>query len=640
MHHLARTFLARMFALSLLTAAPLLCAAAQAHWWLLPAGPEALPALRSSGARVLGFQPGQGYLFEFSSSAEDSSRAALLRLGARPQQASERMGAALKARFDKSSNAMLAMELLGPPGSDPQLLVRALRKHSATAVLLHPPVGGRMPLVQVKLPRSEAQTVLEALAGSGQILWADVYSPLEWLNKDSVEPIQANTTAPLLPGVLPSVTPIWDQGLLGSGQIVAVADQGLDRNEEWFRQYDNGVSVNTEITNAEATTPPIAGSFHPQRKVVAYWVMPGATAYDNGVSSSPFHGTHVTGTVAGDKGTASTPLLAHYDDGDGMAPNAQILFQDLGDDSSGLLGGSGGPPMWEQALSVGAYISSNSYGARPQPGGVAYPTGSALLDDFLWRNPDLLIVFAAGNAGGSMTINHPGSAKHALTVGALGHGTSLSAASFSSRGPTQDGRIKPDLMAPGTAIRSAGGDTDNVNLDAASFGSISGTSMATPTVAGAAALARQYFEQGFYPGGSANAGDRMRPSGTLLKALLLNGTRTFADTPAVATGWGRVWLDSNLYFAGENRDLRVWDLDHQAGLGSGEVDEYALRVEAGQELRATLVWYDPAALPGDGPALVNNLDLELETPGNTLLGNVFSGGQSNAGGSADSLCAL
>jgi hypothetical protein len=607
-------------------------AAVPPDWWIVPAGKDKLALLQASGARILGYQPNAGYLVEMPAGLP-ATRQQLAQLGGRLQPVGDRIAPGLVSRLGKSGAQMQAIELVGPPGSNPEHLYQALRKQLDRLILLQPPQPGRLPVLRVEIDRNKVAAVIDTLAANGQILWADEFRPMRWLNRDSVEPVQGNTNSN---NQLPANTPIWNRGIIGSGQVVAVADQGLDRNEQWFRQYDDGSQVNREITDAQFTAPPAIGSLFPERKVIAYWIMPGATAYDNGVLGAAFHGTHVTGTVAGDSGSVSSPLQANYDDGDGMAPNAQILFQDLGDDNSGMLAGQGGPAMWAQALAGGAYISSNSYGAS---GGAAYPASSALLDDFLWQNPDMLVVVAAGNDGsaGSMQINHPGSAKHALTVGATAHGADPSVAAFSSRGPAADGRIKPDLVAPGNAIRSAGGDTNNSSFDALAIRTISGTSMSTPVVAGAAALVRQYFADGFYPTGVASAVNGLRPSGALLKAVLLNGTRSYAQTPAPDSGWGRVWLDNNLFFPGDSRQLRLWDKVVAAGLANGEMDQYPLRVEAGQELRVTLVWYDPAALPSNGMALVNNLDLELVTPTETLLGNVLLDSQSTAGGSPDSL---
>ena len=95
-------------------------------------------------------------------------------------------------------------------------------------------------------------------------------------------------------------------------------------------------------------------------------------------------------------------------------------------------------------------------------------------------------------------------------------------ATFSSFGPTLDGRIKPDVVAPGDRITSAGITRNGQSCRTVTF---SGTSMATPHVAGAAALIRQYFMDGFYPSGLKNTTSVMTPSGPLIKAVMLNGAQ-------------------------------------------------------------------------------------------------------------------
>ncbi len=591
--------------------------------WLVPAGVDLPPDVQ-----VLGWAGSRGHLVR-------ARRQQLAGLPVAPYAGKSKLSPELDQRLQEKAAGPVALEIVLARGEDAAGVVATLtRLEPAAEVLRIAPGPPDRIIVRVDADRAVALT--DRLGRSNRVTRLQRHWPMGWLNQDSVGPIQANAPSG---GPPPTATPIWDQDILGTGQVVGIADSGLDRNEGWFRQLHNGVSVNTEITDAADTTPPIPGPWHNGRKVAGYWVMPGASAYDDnencdgGVQFTSFHGTHVTGTAAGDGGTPSRPDAANYDPGDGMAPQAQILFQDLGNDSSGCLSGAGGVPMWSQALAAGVRIHSNSYGSRYVG---QYQAREAALDEFLWRNEDMLLVFAAGNEG-SGGISHPGHAKHPLTVGALLHGNSTVPAGFSSLGPTSDGRIKPDLAAPGSLISSARGNDEDSVPSPGITGLFSGTSMAAPAVAGAAALVSQYFDDGFYPTGVANPDDALRASGPLLKAVLLNGTLTFADTPGFDRGWGRVWLDNNLYFAGDDRQLRVWSLANDAGLSQGEFHEFQLQVPAGGEFRATLVWYDPAPLLAAPEALVNDLDLSVTAPDGTYLGNRFSGGVSSTGGSPDQL---
>ncbi len=490
------------------------------------------------------------------------------------------------------------------------------------------------PAVRVRVAMADLDETVVTLANMTDVMWLERYELPEPKNAGTYSVIQGNAG---------TGSPIWDRDIIGTGQIVAIADTGLDRNEEWFTQWDDGGGVNVAITDADHPIQPAVGVSHPDRKVYAYWVQPGASEYDDNnvctTTSSSYHGTHVTGTVTGDSGTASTPSEPNYDSNDGMAPNAQVLFQDIGNDTTGCLSGlsDGYYGIFQQAVAGGARIHSNSWGGT---GDSEYNSGDAETDLALWDMEELMLVFSASNDGpGIGTIGSPGNAKNVLTVGALGHGTSTSAASFSSRGPTDDGRVKPDIMAPGSSIVSARGDDDDTNVvDSPSTSSMSGTSMSAPGVAAGAILARQYFEDGYYPSGVATADDIFSPGGAMLKSILLNGTLTFSDTPSNDRGWGRMRLENNLYFSGDSRDLRLWQRLNNVGLQTGEGDSYEIDVDAGQPLRVTLVWFDPPGTPGAGTMLVNNLNLRVTAPGAAVyLGNQLVGGQSVTGGTADSI---
>ena len=200
-----------------------------------------------------------------------------------------------------------------------------------------------------------------------------------------------------------------------------------------------------------------------------------------------------------------------------------------------------------------------------------------------------------------------------------------SVAEFSSFGPTVDGRVKPDLVAPGQNVVSAGSDglrnTNNCDVSA-----LSGTSMATPLVGGAALLVRQYFTDGFYKDKDKNVIDN--PSGALIKAVLINGAvemQGFTErglpleqAPSFRQGYGRVDISNSIALPG--RSLGMWVRD-RGSVFTGDVDEYCIQMPEDVseddivEMRVTLVWMDPPAnILTRGQALINDLDLEVEVP--------------------------
>lgn len=514
--------------------------------------------------------------------------------------------------------------------------------------------------VRASVAYGQLDALLNAATSLDDVVFVSPWVRPHLMNSGAIGAIQGDaTTACAGSGAVCGPTPMWDHNLFGSGQIVAVSDSGTDSNEAWFATLDKGSGPHAEVTLPDATPaiPPAVGMFYPNNKLLGYWPQPGATGGDNnnscpGGPSTSYHGTHTSGTIVGDAaGTfgantyvASTPTSAGHELADGMAPNAQLIQQDIGDDPSGCLAINDLRGTLAQTVAGGAHIHSASWGAADA--GV-YASDDNNVDYATNTLEDLLFVVAAGNDGPTGTsIGSPGNAKNALTVGALAHGGLISIAGFSSRGPTADGRQKPDIMAPGSSTISAAGDPNtNSTIEAPVSKALSGTSMATPTVAGNAALMRQFFAEGFYPRGSKTAADTFNPNGAAMKAILLNGTDVLQPTtwPNNNIGWGRAWLDGNLWFANtltggnDNRRLRLFERSNAAGLETGEMHTYTIaNVAAGQELRATLTWFDPEAMPGAASTLVNDLNLEVVGPGGTYLGNHFTSGVSTTGGSADS----
>jgi hypothetical protein len=166
--------------------------------------------------------------------------------------------------------------------------------------------------------------------------------------------------------------------------------------------------------------------------------------------------------------------------------------------------------------------------------------------------------------------------------------------------------------------------------------------MAAPIAAGAAALVRQYLREGYYPGvPGLLEGGAIEPSAALVKAMLIDGAApldTGGPPPTRQQGWGRVQLDRTLTFSDSFRQLAV--LDSPASFSSAEESPFEWQFQSNGvgDLRVTLVYTDPPALPGANPALVNDLDLEVVTPGGTLLrGNRLDTmtGRSVPGGEGD-----
>jgi subtilisin-like proprotein convertase family protein len=250
------------------------------------------------------------------------------------------------------------------------------------------------------------------------------------------------------------------------------------------------------------------------------------------------------------------------------------------------------------------------------------------------------------------TVSSPGTGKNVLTVGASestrtdesetclffpgGADNATDIASFSSRGPTYDGRRKPDLVAPGTNIQGAASRSENFSGQRVCgtyyppgqtlYAWSSGTSHSTPAVAGAAALTRQWFaHQGWGT-----------PSPAMTKAFLMatpayiNGAGAGGDLPSNAQGYGLLDLGRAL---DGTPNLRV-DQTHVFG-ATGETYTLSGRIWTNaQPFRVMLAWTD-APGPLLGLPWVNNLDLEVAVDGTLYRGNVFSFDHSIPGGDAD-----
>ena len=446
-------------------------------------------------------------------------------------------------------------------------------------------------------------------------------------------------------------TPLHDRGIHGEGQIIAVLDTGVLYDSCYFAEADNShppFNTGTPAGGLEWQNVDLS-----RRKIVAYDFLyscdqyPGAPGCDRpgaeGSLDNHGHGTHTAAIVAGDKGG----YVAH-DFADSLAPAAKLVVQDggfIGGDACTQFPGVGCPakltPVFEQAYRQGARIHSNSWGDRQgtlgPPPTANYPKSAYDVDAFAWSHPDMLIVFNTGNLGQKMetpasSLSAPGSAKNTIQVGGTRTGTTDDdvLAAFTLFGPSRDGRVKPDLVGPARVI-SARPDLEDTGDDCDATLQ-SGTSFASPTIAAAAALVRQYYADGFYPTGARAAQNAIAPSAALLKATLIasahsvplrgdimtNGRVEAQPAPSFQQGWGFPVLDDALYFAGDARRLHVVDVPLASGLAAGQSATVRINVRPGTPLKAVLVWTDPpghvAGVSDTTPQLVNDLDLKVAAP--------------------------
>lgn len=592
-------------------------------------------ALRSEGATVLGYVPNNAYLVRVSASH-------LQKVIARGE---VRAGFRLP-KFAKIAPELLAdvsraqmIQLLAPEDDDLAAAGDLLAARFPSLRLASGAEARRPGRLLCEVPAALMSDFLDYVAGLEAVLCILPWSPPRPLNDDSIWVIQSYDTVNTTNYALSAT--VWNHGVTGTGQIACVMDTGATPSMCQLR-YDGTPG---SIATAQTLTAPDTGVVDLAKKVIAYYVEPGATAYDE--AASQYHGSHVCGTLLGDNyATPSTPTDGGHDLGDGMAPNAQLVIQDIGNASGDLALLGDLQLQFLQAYNAGARIHSNSWGTQNS----TYDPFSMNMDQFAYRHEDFLFVVANGNwatgiADGS--VGSPATGKDVVGVGATSNGNNFEANAlmwFSSRGPTDDGRLKPDVMAPGANVNSADGSLDCSTVSKA------GTSTAAPTVSGGLTLMRQYFVDGWYPSGTKTASDARIPSAALLKACLVNGAMemTGQDTlssnpvtriPSLDQGWGRIHLENALYFGSDARRTRLWDVWNANGLATGEQAEYPLTVtSSGQPLRVHLIWTDPASTPMAAVNLVNNLDLEVLSPsGVRYKGNVFTYGQSTAIGDADVL---
>lgn len=411
--------------------------------------------------------------------------------------------------------------------------------------------------------------------------------------EEAAEPQPRNvSTAWICQTSLPDNNRLWDMGLHGENQIAGLIDWDV---YEPHCAFDDPVN-------------PI-GPDH--RKILAYYGSGGCC---------PAHGTHVAGVYVANDLSESNPAFR------GMAYESKLVFTNATNPLTTVNLFS----RLEIHHNDGARVHSNSWGGNDQ----VYNAWSRDIDDFSYNYEDDVVLVATINNG---PVLNPENAKNCIAVNATQDTPNQHNKCLGGVGPTADGRQKPDVYGVGCGSISVAN-----NTACSQSLSLGGTSYATPAVAGLCILTRQYFEEGYYPGGAPDAGSALAPSGALIKAMIINSA---VDMTGIAgyfnpqEGWGRVRMDDPLYFAGDTRKLHIEDVRHAQGLSTGVTDTTFVQVASPLEpLKITLVWHDaPAAIAAEDTP-VNNVDLLVTDPlGVQYKGNVISGFESATGGIHDTL---
>lgn len=329
-------------------------------------------------------------------------------------------------------------------------------------------------------------------------------------------------------------------------------------------------------------------------------------------NSGTEHATHVAGTLIA-SGVSSTAK--------GMAPKANLRASDWNFDESEMAAFGG----------AGFLISNHSYGfcTDPEPesfGGCGWPNWrfgyyddvAAIWDEIAYEAPYYLIVKASGNdlndnkntsRGGYDLLEGAGTSKNVLVVGATEDvinytgPSSVDLASFSSTGPTDDGRIKPDIVGNGVDLRSSFSGSDS------SYETISGTSMAAPNVSGSMILLQQHYN---------NLHGAFMKSSTLRGLAIHTAKEAGTDPgPDYRYGWGLIDVEKAANVISNNTESTLIE-EHT--LKNGESFQKIIEADGLSPLIVTICWTDPKGNPlsdnsssenSSTKRLINDLDTRL-----------------------------
>jgi hypothetical protein len=458
--------------------------------------------------------------------------------------------------------------------------------------------GGDLQVIFPSLPREK----LLAVAQLKEVRWIE--DEPEVTLDSAITVVVEGTPGGLIQSGRVNVTPVWDKEIRGQGQIIGVTDHAINPEHCMFSDSKPIGPTHRKLRGRR------------QRRF-----------RNTLLNKTTPHGHRVAALAAGRDMSGSLNYIR------GMAWEARLSLDDLNDLMERTINVS---QTLRNQTADGAFIHSNSWHI-----GCGYNEKAVEVDKFVFHNERHFVCGSSGNSGADEEcIGPPGSAKNALSVSASKNANDEMEFGDGVIGPVSDfdRRHKPDICAPGCNLSTAGRSGCNAqDIDCAS-------SWATPIIAGAAALVRQYYLEGWYPTGTKIESDSHDPSGALVKATLLNSTVDMTSVPGYPSnteGWGLLRLTNTLFFADAGApQLLVQDIFNAGGLQTGESHIYDIAVrDDSRPLKVTLVWSDDAAtLPAARP-LVNDLDLIVISPDNKMfLGNNFDAdGLSTEGGEADAI---
>jgi len=613
-----------------------------------------IDALRTAGVEIVGYVPNNAYIIR--GDVRQLARVAELDAGAGADDARPIRWMGRLAPYQKldptytdemlgglsGADADVEIELVDSPDIDDASVRAAFNANSQPRRFLN------LVVVAATLPMDR----LLEIAALDDVLFVGRASTISEHDERSAQIVAGNLTPdqtqPSGPGYMSWLAA---NGLdAQSDFVVDVTDSGLDRGS----------------TSASQLSPCFLDSALQSR--VAYMLN---YATDGLKDDRTGHGTLVA-SVAGGRGSSSREDAPGYMYGLGVDPYAQLGSSRLFDERGRAPSQISFTSLASAAYAAGARISNNSWGTTSNDYDSFAQEYDSLVRDAqpsMPGNQEMVFVFSVANSGPGGHIGSPASAKNVISVAASenyrpegvdscnldgqgnigpdGADNALDILRFSSGGPTADGRAKPDITAPGTHVFGAASQSSGFFGEGLCTGPgvfqppdqapyytwSSGTSLAAPHVSGAASLVRKIFV-------SRNLlGDHRAPSPAMTKAFLTNsasylsGEHAGGNLPGERQGWGLVDLSRAFDDA-----KRVLIDQTQVLTESGQAFDFQGSIaDRSKALRVTLAWTDA---PGSliGPAIVNDLDLEITVGGTTIYrGNNFSGAYSLEGGAPDRL---